>query len=250
MHILASSYFLKPNDMKLLLPLAFLVLFAVPGFTQTENSTSVLSNKDVIELVNSGLSETIVVAKIRASETKFDVSTPALKSLSDAKVPDSVIVVMLEKEQKTKEQATADRKDSDRSRNSIPEQGTLLDIANFKRVYIMTENAKSRDIIAKELAKEKRFETVERIEDAEFVLKYEESEEEIGASGSVYGNTANVKRKVQKVGLLNVVMPSANQARLRLLYTTRKTKYFVWEGNPAESTTKQFLKDFSKFIPH
>jgi len=29
-------------------------------------------------------------------------------------------------------------------------------------------------------------------------------------------------------------------------YSARKSKYFIWEDDPAESTTKQFIKDLMK----
>ncbi len=55
-----------------------------------------MGNKEVVELVGLGLSEDVIVEKIRtAPETKFDTSLEALKALKEAKVPDGVIKTMI-----------------------------------------------------------------------------------------------------------------------------------------------------------
>ncbi len=59
------------------------------------------TNQDVVDLVKSGLSPDIIVAKIRASTCQFDTSTAGLKGLKDAGVPDSVIVAMVDPSNKT-----------------------------------------------------------------------------------------------------------------------------------------------------
>jgi hypothetical protein len=74
---------------------ALLCLFTVSvGWTQ-ELATR-LGNKEVIEMVGLGLSDDVIVEKIRtAPETKFDTSLDALKELKTAKVPDTVIKAMI-----------------------------------------------------------------------------------------------------------------------------------------------------------
>jgi hypothetical protein len=55
-----------------------------------------LSNQDVIDMVGLGLSDDVIIAKIRADqEAKFDTSTDGLKALKAAKVSDAVIRVMI-----------------------------------------------------------------------------------------------------------------------------------------------------------
>jgi hypothetical protein len=61
--------------------------------SQTQNAK--LKNKDVLDLVSSGLSADIVTAKIKSSECEFDTSPSALKELKTAGIPDSVISAML-----------------------------------------------------------------------------------------------------------------------------------------------------------
>lgn len=55
-----------------------------------------LTNKDVIELVKTGISVEIITAKIRASKTGFDTSPAALQELKKEGVPDSIVLVMLQ----------------------------------------------------------------------------------------------------------------------------------------------------------
>jgi len=58
-----------------------------------------ITNKDVIEMVSLGLSDDVIIAKIRSASAgdnlKFDTSVTGLKELKAANVPDSVIKVMI-----------------------------------------------------------------------------------------------------------------------------------------------------------
>jgi hypothetical protein len=66
---------------------------------QSQEPSKRLSNQDIIEMVNVGLSEDVIIAKIRsvngADGLKFDTSVDGLKELKAAKVPDAVIKVMI-----------------------------------------------------------------------------------------------------------------------------------------------------------
>lgn len=56
-----------------------------------------LSNQDIIDMAGLGLSDDVIIAKIRAAQdAKFDTSTEALKALKEAKVSDAVIRVMID----------------------------------------------------------------------------------------------------------------------------------------------------------
>jgi hypothetical protein len=55
-----------------------------------------LSNRDVIDMITAGLSDEVVVEKIRSTqETNFDTSLEGLKALKAAKVSDAVVKVMV-----------------------------------------------------------------------------------------------------------------------------------------------------------
>jgi len=75
-----------------------------PALSGQQDSSSFrkrFTNQDVIEMVKLGLSEDVVIAKIRAATSadtesvRFDTSIDALKALKAAEVPDSVIKVMI-----------------------------------------------------------------------------------------------------------------------------------------------------------
>jgi hypothetical protein len=55
----------------------------------------VLSNDSVIAMKKAGLSDTVILAKIRSSQAKFDTSTQALVALKQAGLPDAVIEAMV-----------------------------------------------------------------------------------------------------------------------------------------------------------
>jgi hypothetical protein len=81
-----------------------LLLGAAPSRMAAQDAKAAsggLTNQDVVDLVKTGLSTDIIVAKIKASPSHFDTSTAALKSLKDAGVPDAVIVAMVDPSSKS-----------------------------------------------------------------------------------------------------------------------------------------------------
>ncbi len=68
---------------------------ASEGTSQGQASTP-LTNRDVSDMLKSGLTPEIVVAKIKGSTCNFDTSPAALQELKVAGVPDSVILVMVQ----------------------------------------------------------------------------------------------------------------------------------------------------------
>jgi len=57
---------------------------------------NVLTNRNVIDLVKSGLPEAIIAAKVTKTGGRFDTSTDALKGLKATGVPDAVILAMVQ----------------------------------------------------------------------------------------------------------------------------------------------------------
>src|SRR6202035_1647045 len=93
--------------MKVLLLVCIAMLSAVPvgaqhsvadvENTQTPSATvKRLANVDVLDMLKAGLSQDIVIAKIRASACEFDTAPAALRVLKDANVPDAVILAMVQ----------------------------------------------------------------------------------------------------------------------------------------------------------
>jgi hypothetical protein len=67
--------------------------------TATVAATKSLTNADVVDLVHTGLSQEIVIAKIRTTACEFDTSPAALKALKAANIPDTVILAMVKASQ-------------------------------------------------------------------------------------------------------------------------------------------------------
>ncbi len=62
---------------------------------QTVGAEEVLTNQSVVSMVQAGLPETVILAKIRSSQTKFDTSAKGLIALKQAGVPDKVLEAMV-----------------------------------------------------------------------------------------------------------------------------------------------------------
>ncbi len=67
---------------------------APDGPVPEKKGSSVLTNQSIIELVGAEVPETVIIGHIRASKTKFDLSTEAIITLSRNDVPPAVIEAM------------------------------------------------------------------------------------------------------------------------------------------------------------
>lgn len=79
----------------LFLALGCRVLASQDGHIQRATPRA-LTNADVVDMLKGGISQEIVIAKIRAAECDFDTSPAALKGLKATNVPDPVILAMVE----------------------------------------------------------------------------------------------------------------------------------------------------------
>ena len=211
-------------------------------------SQDILTNTAVVEMVKSGLSSEIVIAKIRSSSVNFDTSTPALKALKEEGVPENVVIEMITEAGKASKASSAVARENDKLLSSVPEQGKLRELLDKTKVYINTEDLKARDIIEKELRKIKKFSVSDKVEGSDFIIEYKSWTELVNVSATVIGNTATARENNQLVGLFTIklISDTTESGRWRLIYSARKSKYYVWEDNPAESTAKQFIKDLTK----
>jgi hypothetical protein len=83
--------------------LSFLIAisFISPGsitssaFAQTVQEQ--LNNQSIVEMVKSGLSAEIIIAKIKSAKSDFDTSSKALQDLKKEGVADSIVLVMVKK---------------------------------------------------------------------------------------------------------------------------------------------------------
>jgi hypothetical protein len=84
--------------MKMIRAVLTLILVAtvslpLPGATSF--AQEVLTNDSVIQMVKAGLPETVVIAKIKSTATKFDLKTDSLVNLKKAGVSDKVLEAMM-----------------------------------------------------------------------------------------------------------------------------------------------------------
>jgi hypothetical protein len=71
------------------------ILVGVAPLVAMASPPEVLTNASVIRLVQAGLAEPVIIAKIRSSTPAFDLSTDSLIALKAAGVPDNVMATML-----------------------------------------------------------------------------------------------------------------------------------------------------------
>jgi hypothetical protein len=75
---------------------AVVILFACGVMASAQQLGQKMTNQDVIDMAGMGLSDELIIEKIRAADaTVFDTSVPALRVLKAAKVSDSVIRAMV-----------------------------------------------------------------------------------------------------------------------------------------------------------
>lgn len=79
----------------------FFLLFLVGALSDsmaqaTNPNSKPLSNDDVVSMIKTGLTEDIILAKMRTSKSVFDTSPDALKRLKEDGVPASIILAMIE----------------------------------------------------------------------------------------------------------------------------------------------------------
>src|SRR5437867_4385024 len=75
--------------------LGFLIAVGALVLTVAAGAQEVLTNDAVIAMKKSGLSDAVILAKIRSSQSKFDVSTQALVGLKQAGLSDQIIEAMV-----------------------------------------------------------------------------------------------------------------------------------------------------------
>jgi len=67
-----------------------IMMFAVPG-----QSEKILTNEDVLELIEAGLSSDLIVTMIETSRSEFDTDLTTILELKKREVPDTVLQAMV-----------------------------------------------------------------------------------------------------------------------------------------------------------
>lgn len=85
---------MKRKNLLLTFLLAFSLLFAAHASVFAQGET--MTNSEIVSLVKAGLSNPIIINKIRTSKTDFNLSTDALILLKQAGVSDDIVAAMFE----------------------------------------------------------------------------------------------------------------------------------------------------------
>ncbi len=89
-----------------LLAISFISICSIPNVIFAQTVQEKLTNQSVVEMVKSGLSADIIVAKIKSSASEFDTSSQALQDLKKAGVEDSIVLAMVKKASGMVDEAT------------------------------------------------------------------------------------------------------------------------------------------------
>src|SRR6185436_17286635 len=71
-------------------------VFCLALYTNVNSQNDVMTNDEVISLTKAGLSQAIIIGKIRTGKSNFDLSTHSLIKLKQSGVSDDVVSAMLE----------------------------------------------------------------------------------------------------------------------------------------------------------
>ncbi len=96
-----------------------------------------LNNESIIEMLNAGLADAIIIAKIKSSKVSFDTSAPALQSLKKQGISDSVVLAMVQKASGMEVTAAASTGNSDNS-NASSGVATSVAVPDGTELKIMT----------------------------------------------------------------------------------------------------------------
>jgi hypothetical protein len=143
--------------------------------------------------------------------------------------------------------------------DKLPEYGTLPEIKDARKVYVYSEDLSSRDLILKELEKDKLLEVVGKPEEAEFFIFYGRSFVDTGYSsfggvfGGIFGSvtTKNTSEVAEYYIIKRGDKLETGGNRPRILWGRQNLKVFhgnaLFKSNlPAKNVTRDFVKELKK----
>jgi hypothetical protein len=117
-----------------------LVLFALCLFTANvqfaQNNAEILNNDKIIDLVKIGLDADIIVEKIRQSECQCQTDTNSLAKLKAAKVPNSVIMAMLNATSKSNQPNQTTTNSNSLPKTNTKQEKTLFSNLKEPGIYV------------------------------------------------------------------------------------------------------------------
>lgn len=138
----------------LVIILAIATLIALPASAQQSSaqqntarpSQAPLSNQDVLAMQNAGLGPEIIVAKIKSSICDFDTSPAALEQLRGAKVPNEVILAMVQAPVSNSSASANEQSQSAEAKNTQQHLGGYLGF------YMVNAKAPAHGVVVKDVA--------------------------------------------------------------------------------------------------
>jgi len=226
---------------KLLLPCRILFIISlfhlvcIVAIAQQKSDETVLTNDGIIELVKAGLSESIILTKIKNSKSEFDTSSSALVKLKESGLSDNIIMAMIEVKPKT---------------NNSTESEILLemkDAVGKKKVFVESEDEKSQLIIIKTL-KKNGFEIVVNEQDTELIIKFDFQTRTatIGVSPGIFGGISMSQNAEQKNGKLKVFIKSGSNEQMIFVKERQPSSIGKYIHKQAEDYTEDFIKELKK----
>ncbi|MCU0239080.1 MAG: hypothetical protein MUC29_06530, partial [Pyrinomonadaceae bacterium] len=160
---------------------------------ETKKEDSTMKNAEVVELVKSGLSEGIIIAKIKGSKTEFDTSSTALVKLKELGVSDNLILAMIEAKPKVEESKEPAKPEAQKTAD-------MKEAVGKRKVYIIAEDADARIEIFKKLTS-KGFTIVDEQKLAELIVEVSYAEAITKNKSGVLrtGNDTEYQTKIGKL---------------------------------------------------
>jgi hypothetical protein len=154
------------NPAKPFIILLFAICASWQIVTAQEKATAdiPLANKDVIEMVRSGLSAELVLAKIKRSTCGFDTSPSALITLMEAGVPNDIMIEMVRNPhgQIPKVEAPppiasptpvqTQPREPPLLGDNLPEYGDISEIRRMRRVFVIADDIDSQNLLINALS--------------------------------------------------------------------------------------------------
>ena len=152
--------------MKILCVTILLILSTNLCSAQPQSGAGRLTNKDIIDLVKSGLSQEIIVAKIKQSPSTFDTSPAALQDLKSANVPEPIILAMVQAPTPGNPLTSTD---TPASRSGVK------NLYEVRKIYIddmgKSDDAERFRLLLREKLSDKKFTIVDDPNEADAILK-------------------------------------------------------------------------------
>ncbi len=174
--------------------LMLIVSLSLSIFAQEpKKEDSTMKNAEVVDLVKSGLSETIIIAKIKGSKTEFDTSSTALVKLKESGVSDNLILAMIEAKPKVEVEKEPAKPETQKT-------AEMKEAVGKRKIFLVTEDEEARVEIVNKF-KSKSFTFVDEKSSAELIFELTYTEGSTKTKSGIFrgGNESEFKNKLGKL---------------------------------------------------